>query len=105
MNSTRWRQVEQLYNAALEQDPERRDVFLAKACREDADLRHEVASLLAQGGSTGALVDRAAWATIRKANDGTATEWNPGETVGPYTILKLLGRAEWVQSTRHSIPA
>ena len=46
MNPERWRQVEQLYNRALEREPGERGAFLAEACGSDEDLRSEVQSLL-----------------------------------------------------------
>jgi serine/threonine-protein kinase len=91
MDSEYWRRLEQLYNAALEQEPARRDYFLAGECRGDSDLRREVDSLLAQRGSTGALVDRSAWAGVGGIKAETPREWKPGETLGPYKISKLLG--------------
>ena len=76
---------------ALEQDPVRLDGFLAEACQDDADLRGEVESLLAQSNSTGALVDQRAWAAT--GTFATAqTALKPGETLGPYQILGLVGR-------------
>jgi eukaryotic-like serine/threonine-protein kinase len=65
MNPKRWRQIEQLYHSALEQDAAGPDAFLTEACRENADLRREVESLLAelqekanQGKQTGTLRQR-----------------------------------------------
>ena len=65
MNPKRWRQIEQLYHSALEQDAAGLDAFLTEACRENADLRREVESLLAelqekanQGKQTGTLRQR-----------------------------------------------
>jgi serine/threonine-protein kinase len=90
MNSERWRQIEQLYHSALEQAPAQRNCLLAEACRDDVDLRREVESLLAQSGSTEALVDQTAWA---EADDLASTHpvLKPGERLGPYEILALLG--------------
>src|SRR5438093_1102510 len=48
MNPDRWRQVADVYEAVLEREPTARGAFLAQACRDDADLRREVESLLAQ---------------------------------------------------------
>jgi serine/threonine-protein kinase len=90
MNPERWRQIEQLYHSALEQEPEQRNGFLAEACQDDADLRREVESLLAQSGSTGALADQAVWARA-EAWAATQTSLKPGEALGPYQILGLLG--------------
>jgi serine/threonine protein kinase len=92
MDSERWRRLEQLYHAALEQEPARRDNFLAGACRGDSDLRREVDTLLAQSGSTGAPVDRSAWAGVGAIKAETPREWKSGQILGPYKISKLLGK-------------
>jgi serine/threonine protein kinase len=90
MNPERWQQIERLYHSALEQDPARRDGFLAEACQDDADLRREVQSLLAQSGPTEALIDQTAWAAaVASAAEQTALKI--GATLGPYEILRLLG--------------
>jgi serine/threonine protein kinase/Flp pilus assembly protein TadD len=90
MNREHWLQIERLYHSALEQDPARLDSFLAEACQDDADLRREVESLLAQSGSTAALADQSAWAAAG-AFATAQTALKPGETLGPYEILGLLG--------------
>ena len=91
MNPDRWRQIEHLYHSALGQEPTLRHAFLSDACRDDADLRREVESLLAQSGYTEELVDQTASAA---ANDlaSKRTILDAGETLGPYKILELLGR-------------
>ena len=43
MSPERRRQIDELYHAALERDPDRREGFLAEACRGDPELRREVA--------------------------------------------------------------
>jgi TolB-like protein/tRNA A-37 threonylcarbamoyl transferase component Bud32 len=91
MDSERRRTLEQLYHAALEQKPARRDSFLAGACRGDSNLLREVNSLLAQSGPTGAPVGRSAWAGVGGIKAETPREWKPGEILGPYKISKLLG--------------
>lgn len=88
MNLERWPQLEQLYHSALKQEPAQRDRFLADACQSDADLRRELESLLAQSASTGALVDQDASAG---AGAESRTDWKPGEMVGSYKVLNLLG--------------
>jgi serine/threonine protein kinase len=90
MDPERWLQIKQLYNSALEQDPALRDVFLARACQNDADLRLQVESLLRQTGSTGELLGEFTWAGA----DALAVNeiaLRPGETLGPYEIQGLLG--------------
>jgi Tol biopolymer transport system component len=48
MASDRWRQVESLYHAALARPAGERAAFLAEACGDDAEMRAEVESLIAQ---------------------------------------------------------
>src|SRR5262249_2623710 len=90
MKRERWRQIEQLYHAALEQEPMRQEGFLTEACQGDAELRREVESLLAQSGSNGALVDHSAWAAAAGTST-TETILKSRDTLGPYRILGLLG--------------
>jgi serine/threonine protein kinase/Tol biopolymer transport system component len=47
MERDRWENIERIYYAALEHEPEARDAFLDEACAGDAELRREVAGLLA----------------------------------------------------------
>ena len=47
MTPERWRAVESILKAALACEPGQREAFITDACGEDADLRREVASLLA----------------------------------------------------------
>ena len=50
MTPERWRRIEELFHAARTRPDEERAAFLATACPDDAALREEVASLLAQPG-------------------------------------------------------
>lgn len=47
MKPDRWRKVDELFEAALEHEPERRATFLDRACGSDSDLRREVEKMLA----------------------------------------------------------
>jgi serine/threonine protein kinase len=90
MDPERWRKISQLYHSALEQGPAQQNCFLAEACQDDAELRAEVESLLAQSGGTELLVDRIAWV---EADDlvATSTVLTPGARLGPYQVLGPLG--------------
>jgi len=90
MDPERWRKIEQFYHLALEQEPAQQNRFLTEACQDDAELRGEVESLLAQSGDTQRLVDQRAWA---EADDLAVTNslLTPGARLGPYQILGLLG--------------
>ena len=47
MKPERWKQIDQLFHSALQQEASQRAAFLEKACAGDEDLRREVESLLA----------------------------------------------------------
>jgi serine/threonine protein kinase/Tfp pilus assembly protein PilF len=46
MDPLRWAVIESIYQQALERDPDERSGWLDEACGQNADLRHEVDSLL-----------------------------------------------------------
>ena len=89
MDEERWRQVADLYDAALEHAPAARRAFLEEACRDDAELRREVESLLAQE-HTPSIVDQgmeAVAAAVFEDVPPLAT----GTALGPYLVEALLG--------------
>lgn len=89
-NPERWRQIEQLYQAALEQKSDHRDAFLAAACGDDEELCRQVASLLAQSGLTLTLVEQTGReAMVERLENPTALA--AGARLGPYRIVSLLG--------------
>src|SRR5262249_40816399 len=75
MTPERWRQVEELYHAALERGRDEREALLAVT---DPDLRQEVESLLAQDRSLPRL-------------EPTGAVVSPGAQLGPYRVESLLG--------------
>jgi len=88
MDPERWRKIEELYTAASACDPKDRSAILN---RYGTELRDEVERLLAQEGS---LLDHPAWelqteGAIVRASANLPLK--PGEKVGPYEIVALLG--------------
>ena len=61
MRSERWRRIEELYHAALEQEVSRRAAFVAESCEGDAELRRELESLLSAGHEDDGRFDSPAW--------------------------------------------
>ncbi len=89
MDATRWRRLQQLYEGAVEQPPEHRMEWLAEASAGDSELFRQAESLIQHDEkSTGigrAICEAAAgFAVIR--------EPAPSDRIGPYRILRLLGR-------------
>jgi len=89
MTPERWQQVAGVFQSAMEQEPGTRGAYLASVCGDDAELRREVESLLAQP-STPGLIDRPLTGAAAHAF-GVATNLAPGTTVGPYRIVGLIG--------------
>jgi eukaryotic-like serine/threonine-protein kinase len=89
MNPDRWRQVADLYEAALEHEPDARERFLAEACPGDPDLRREVDSLLAQD-HVSLVVDHAMVEVAAAVLEGTP-RLEAGAVVGPYRVEALIG--------------
>jgi serine/threonine-protein kinase len=89
MDPERWRQVADVYEAALDREPAARAAFLAEACREDSDLRREVESLLEQE-RTPVVVDREMLTVAAAVLEGIS-RLQPGAALGPFRIDALLG--------------
>ena len=89
MTPERWGRIEEVYHAALEREPAMRAAFLAGACGNDADLRREVESLLAQDGGDRILNQPlgAVAADVLTPRERCA----PGAMIGPYRIIEPLG--------------
>src|SRR5215468_12593114 len=97
MNNQRWQQIETLYHAALEHEPGAREAFLAQACADDSDLRREVEELLRYDGASESFIQGNALAFEARRLEPeelsqTAPQLLPGQSVGAYKILALLGR-------------
>jgi len=61
MTPERWRQIEQVYHAALDRHPQSRTAYVNEQCAGDASLIEEVNSLLARDASdSNALLNRPA---------------------------------------------
>jgi serine/threonine protein kinase/Tol biopolymer transport system component len=89
MHPDRWRQVAEVYDAALDREPGARAAFLAETCRDDADLRREVESLLGQE-QTPVVLDHDMRAVAAAVLEG-GPRLQPGSVLGSYRIDVLLG--------------
>jgi len=93
MTSERWRKFEELYHAARQRDPSERSAFLADECRGDDELKRNIESLLAQDSVENVLNRPAAQFAISTtpAPDSHAKSLSPGDKLGPYAIVALIG--------------
>ena len=97
--SDRWRRLEALLDESFEIPSSERDRWLRHACAGDTALQREVAELLEAGERTdgfleGQASDRAADLIERaaRAAESAAPATTMPERVGPYRIVRELGR-------------
>ena len=92
MNPERWKQIDELLDVALELEPDKRAAFLDDACAGNEILRKEVEKLLDSDKQEDSLMDSPA---LQAASEflvqPPASRLTPGESIGPYKILSLLG--------------
>jgi len=100
MELERWRQVEHLYHAALEQEESERAAFLDAACSGDPALRDEVKSLLTYDKRAEHFMEAAALETAvkllaqeqaRSPRSSEADSALIGKTISHYRIVEELG--------------
>lgn len=89
--SERWRQIDDLYHAALEQDANQRAAFVDQTCGSDAELRQEVLSLIASHEQAGDFIADPAFKVAARALARDRAESFVGRTLGHYQILAALG--------------
>ncbi len=86
----RWKQIEHLYNDAVERDPADRNTFLDQAC-DDEGLREEVRSLLGYEGAANRFLECTA---LMEAARSLALEAPPvltGRRISGYDVIALIG--------------
>ncbi len=91
MKPERWKQIEQLYDAALELDVSQRAAFLAQACAEDEALRQEVAALLASDAQAGSFLAAPAVEIMAQVIAAEPNSSPIGRQIGHYQVQSLLG--------------
>ena len=94
MTPERWRQITAIFHAGLDRDAADREAFVAASCGDDAELRHEVASMFAAHADVGGLAETPASPLARRLNtesDTSRVVLVRGTRFGPYEVVSLLG--------------
>ena len=91
MKPDRWRQIEHLYNQALELEESQRLDFLRKACAGDDALRHEIEQLLAEEPKAASFLEKPALRKIAHEFAASASASWVGRQIGSYQLVSLLG--------------
>ena len=91
MTPERWRQINELFHAAVERDDASRQRLLEAAEGSDPELAAEVRSLLAVHDSGDLPLDQPVWAVAPHLLESEAV-LRPGTQTGPYRIVREIGR-------------
>src|SRR6266550_7347795 len=91
MTPERYQQIDQIFQAALELNPEQLPAFLDEACSGDERLRKEVESLITSERGGLSLIDEPAFDMGADVLASDEPELAAGEHVDRYEILSLLG--------------
>jgi hypothetical protein len=91
VNAERWRQVNELFHAAMELDPAAREALFRRTAETDPELVTEVRSLLSRHDSHKDFLGSPAWAVVPNLildQDASLV----GKQIGSYHVLKEVGR-------------
>jgi serine/threonine-protein kinase len=92
MKPERYRQVKEIFAAAVECEAAERTDFLARACASDEELRMEVESLLAHDEPAEDFIEESAFeVAARLLADDEAQPLKEGR-IGPYKVVREIGR-------------
>ncbi|HEY0320437.1 MAG TPA: protein kinase [Pyrinomonadaceae bacterium] len=91
MTPERWRQVEEIFNSALEHVGTERDEYLARACAEDGSLRTEVERLLASYEKASGFIEEPPFKIRKRAEEVRQHQSLLGASVGHYKIIGTIG--------------
>jgi serine/threonine protein kinase/dienelactone hydrolase len=93
MDGARWRRVDEIYHAALDQPDARRAAFLRDACAGDDALLAEVQSLLEFDARPGELLESPAWNALASAGMTGVRKAlvDPGARLGVYRVEERIG--------------
>src|SRR5262245_45010307 len=95
MDSTRWRQIEALYHAAVTSDGAAREAFLDEVCAADALLRQELESLIRHGDASHAFFDTPAPELTPGADEDDRRDASViGTRLGVYEVTGLVGAGD-----------
>src|SRR5262245_47495103 len=91
MTPARFQTIEQIFLAAVEQEPDQVSAFLNTACNGDAALRREVEALLASDQRAGRFIEKSAVGLATKIIQNQETDSIVGQTIGHYKISESIG--------------
>jgi serine/threonine-protein kinase len=91
MKAETWAEATAIFHQVLGKPPEEREALLDRACGQRLELRNEVVSLLAAHDRSVGFLESPPAMTAMLTGSFEAPPSLPGQTIGPYRILHVLG--------------
>src|SRR5436309_10914408 len=91
MTPARLQRVEEIFHAALDQEPDRVGAFLDAACEGDELLRRKVSALLASLQRAGAFIETPVAGIATRITENGQADLLIGRTIGHYKISEQIG--------------
>src|SRR5438552_971125 len=91
MTPARFQTIEQVFLAALEQEPDQVNAFLDTACEGDSVLRREVEALLASDQRAARFIETSSVGLATKVIQNQQADSLVGRTIGHYKISESIG--------------
>jgi eukaryotic-like serine/threonine-protein kinase len=88
----RWARIKELFEAAVDLDPNQRAALIEKECGDDEALRGEMVSLLKSDEQTDGFIEEPAFAIPRDLFPDNAEEPLLGRQFGAYQVIREIGR-------------
>jgi len=91
MTPAQLRTIEEIFHAALDQQPEQLSAFLDVACEGDEALRHKVETLMTARGQAADFIETSAVGLATKVIQNRQADSLLGQTIGHYKISGRIG--------------
>src|SRR5437762_9189815 len=91
MTPARLQTIEEIFYAALDQEPDQISAFLDKACEGDEVLRRKVEALLASRQRVGSFIETSAVGIATRIIENGQADLLVGQTFGHYKLSKRIG--------------
>src|SRR5437773_9325964 len=91
MNPAQFQTIEEIFRAALDQEPDQIGAFLDKACESDDVLRRKVEALLASRQRAASFIETSAVGLATRIIQNGQADLLVGQTFGHYKISKRIG--------------
>jgi eukaryotic-like serine/threonine-protein kinase len=92
MSPEEYRQLNQLFLAAMDLPQEERAAFLSQACAGDARLRRRIEAMLEADADSDQLIDQLAHPSAVESDTDEITELPSGARLGHYRLARQIGR-------------